>query len=412
MPWHSQNISRHLHGRPTHTGVTCPRTAREQSRAAGYRGGVTSQAGPAAPATARFGGLVALGVVDVVDPSTRAGAERIARGGTWFVRATFEGECVAWRMAEVEPDAGTPGARPWRGPDADAWTSSLDADAYRAGVRAIRAAVREGEVYQVNLCRVLAAPLGPDASGADGTEPDAAALDARLAAGNPAPYGGHLHVPAGGTLPDGRTVPATWVVPASPELFLALADGTLTSSPIKGTAATTSGLTPKDEAENVMITDLVRNDLQQVCVPGTVRVERLLDVEVHPGLVHLVTTVAGDVRTGTRWDEILAATFPPASVSGAPKSSALRVIGELEPEPRGPYCGAFGWIDADAGRALLAVGIRTFWWLDGTLRFGTGAGITWGSDPEGEWQETQLKAARLVALASTARAAAAPEEDR
>lgn len=383
---------------------------------------MTSPASLAAPATARFGGLVARGVVDVVDPSTRAGAETVARGGTWFVRATFEGECVAWRMAEVEPDVGTLGNRPWRGPDSDAWTSSLDADAYRDGVRAIRAAVREGDVYQVNLCRVLAAPLAPDASDQDGdapdgaatggTEPDAAALDARLSDGNPAPYGGHLHVPAGGTLPDGRAVPAAWVVPASPELFLALDDGTLTSSPIKGTAATPSGLTPKDEAENVMITDLVRNDLQRVCVPGTVRVERLLDVEEHPGLVHLVTTVAGDVRPGTGWDEILAATFPPASVSGAPKSSALRVIGELEPEPRGPYCGAFGWIDADAGRALLAVGIRTFWWTDGTLRFGTGAGITWGSDPEGEWQETRLKAARLVALASTARAADAPEEDR
>ena len=91
---------------------------------------------------------------------------------------------------------------------------------------------------------------------------------------------------------------------------------------------------------------------------------------------------------------------PPGSVSGAPKSSALRIIDSLETAPRGPYCGAIGWIDSEAGRAQLAVGIRTFWWERGTLRFGTGAGITWGSDPEGEWDETELKARRLVSLAS------------
>lgn len=356
---------------------------------------MTSDPGSRAHATARFGGIRARGVVDVVDPSTRAGAQRLAQGGTWFVRATFEGECVAWRMADVSDDEGPVGA-PWHGPAPQAWVTSLDAEEYRAGVRAIRAAVREGEVYQVNLCRVLSAPL----AAGEGDEPDAAALDARLAEGNPAPYGGHLHVPAGQTLPDGRQLPSAWVVPASPELFLALEDGRLSSSPIKGTAATPEGLTPKDEAENVMITDLVRNDLQRVCVPGSVEVERLLDLEHHPGLVHLVTTVSGALAPGTRWDEIFAATFPPASVSGAPKSSALDLITELEPTPRGPYCGAFGWIDADGGRARLAVGIRTFWWEDSVLQFGTGAGITWGSDPEGEWRETELKAARLVALAS------------
>jgi para-aminobenzoate synthetase component 1 len=91
-------------------------------------------------------------------------------------------------------------------------------------------------------------------------------------------------------------------------------------------------------------------------------------------------------------------------VSGAPKRAALDLIERLEPERRGPYCGAVGWVDVAADgtvRAEVAVGIRTFWWSDGVLRFGTGAGITWGSDPAGEWAETELKAARLVALAST-----------
>ena len=105
----------------------------------------------------------------------------------------------------------------------------------------------------------------------------------------------------------------------------------------------------------------------------------------------------------TIWRRLLDATYPPGSVSGAPKSSALRLIRELEPVPRGPYCGLVGWVRAGRGgavRARLAVGIRTFWWSDGALRFGTGAGITWGSDPQAEWAETELKARRLVALAS------------
>jgi len=124
--------------------------------------------------------------------------------------------------------------------------------------------------------------------------------------------------------------------------------------------------------------------------------------------VHLVSTVRGrlaaDVRDGVDlWARLLGATYPPGSVSGAPKIAALATIERLEPVPRGPYCGAVGWVDvAEDGtvRAELAVGIRTFVWRDGVLRFGTGAGITWGSDAAAEWRETELKARRLVALAS------------
>jgi para-aminobenzoate synthetase component 1 len=149
-----------------------------------------------------------------------------------------------------------------------------------------------------------------------------------------------------------------------------------------------------------MIVDLVRNDLQRVCRPGTVAVPSLLRTEQHPGLVHLVSSVEGRLAPGAGWPELLAATMPPGSVSGAPKSSALRAIADLEPVPRGAYCGAVGYVDADHGRGRLAVGIRTFELADGVLRFGTGAGITWGSDPVHEWDETELKAARLVGLAS------------
>jgi len=103
------------------------------------------------------------------------------------------------------------------------------------------------------------------------------------------------------------------------------------------------------------------------------------------------------------WPALFGGTFPPGSVSGAPKSSALRIIAREESAPRGPYCGAIGWVDGDNRTAELAVGIRTFWWEPeggGVLRFGTGAGITWGSDAGLEWEETELKAHRLIGLAS------------
>ncbi|MBC7291421.1 MAG: chorismate-binding protein, partial [Actinotalea sp.] len=281
----------------------------------------------------------------------------------------------------------------WRGPAASSWSSSLGRDDYCRRVDVVREAIRQGDVYQVNLCRVLTAPLPVE----DGAEPDATALGAVLDEGNPAPYAGGVHVPAG------AAVPPVWVVSASPELFLRVADGHVTSGPIKGTAPTPDGLTDKDRAENVMIADMVRNDLQRVGVPGTVEVTSLLEVQEHPGLVHLVTTVRARLAPGVGWGEVLAATYPPASVSGAPKISALEHIQRVEPVPRGPYCGTIGWIDADRGIAELAVGIRGFWWRPdegGVLAFGTGAGITWESDPEREWRETELKARRLVGLAS------------
>lgn len=345
-------------------------------------------------AVAWFAGVHARRPVECVDVA--AEPERLAAGGFWVVVGDFEGAVRAWRFADVVRAPLPPCPEPWRGPAAGDWSTSMDRDAYCAGVAEVRRRIWEGDVYQVNLCRVLEAPLRH----VDGAEPPAVGLAERLAAGNPAPYAGGVHVPAG------SDVPPVWVVSASPELFLRLdGSGTIASGPIKGTAATPDGLTDKDRAENVMIADMVRNDLQRVCDAGTVEVTDLLALEHHPGLVHLVTTVQGRLRTAPAplWSDILTATYPPASVSGAPKSSALEAISALEPVARGPYCGAFGWVDADEGRAELAVGIRTFWWTTddgGRLRFGTGAGITWGSDAAAEWAETELKAHRLIGLAS------------
>jgi para-aminobenzoate synthetase component 1 len=358
-----------------------------------------------APGIAWFGGQELRDPVEHV-PDVAREPGRLAAPGTWVLVGDFEGVVAAWRFATTDDGStgtgtgeGATPTRSWRGPRADAWTSSMGRAAYVAAVEDVRRTIRDGTVYQANLCRVLSAPLPADA---DGREPDARALGARLAMGNPAPYAGGVHVPAGGA------VPPVWVVTASPELFLRVEDGWVTSAPIKGTAVTADGLSAKDRAENVMITDLVRNDLQRVCEPGTVEVTTLLGVEEHPGLVHLVSTVRGRLRTELRgaghlWAPLLAATYPPGSVSGAPKLAALATIIRLEPGPRGPYCGAVGRVDVGADgsvRAELAVGIRTFAWRDGVLRFGTGAGITWGSDAEAEWAETELKARRLVALAS------------
>ncbi|MFC5835165.1 chorismate-binding protein [Nonomuraea insulae] len=325
---------------------------------------------------AHLGRVLATGLRDVTSDLAALDGE-----GWWAVVVDYEGKVTCARFDRVREAPLPVPAAPWRGPRPGQWHSSLDRAAYERGVRAIRGHIERGEVYQANLCRILTAPVPAGA--------DPLALAARLAAGNPAPYAAVIKVPG------------LSVVSASPELYLSRDGDVVESGPIKGTGATADDLLDKDYAENVMIVDLVRNDLGKVAAVGSVEVPSLCAIEEHPGLVHLVSTVRARLAPGAGWPELFSATFPPGSVTGAPKSSALRIINELEPVPRGPYCGAVGWVDADRGRAALAVGIRTFWISGDEIRFGTGAGITWGSDPEGEWLETELKAARLIALAST-----------
>ena len=334
----------------------------------------------AATGHARFGGLLATRPVEVRHDLGSLDA------GFWAVVAEFEGAVTAVRFADVDRCAGPPPATSWSPLDGE-WHSSLGHAAYLDGVAQIRERIAAGTVYQVNLCRVLSHELPQDA--------DLDGLARLLERGNPAPHAGRITVPSAGLD----------VVCASPEAFLLRDGDRLESRPIKGTATSIATMLPKDYAENVMIVDLVRNDLSHVCREGTVRVDRLCRPETHPGLVHLVSSVSGELRPGVGWPEVMAATFPPGSVSGAPKHTALQAISDLETVARGPYCGAIGWIDADRGTAELAVGIRSFWAERGDderrwLRFGTGAGITWGSDPDGEWEETRVKTARLIGLAS------------
>ncbi len=316
--------------------------------------------------------------------------------GRWAVAIPYEGAPVLARFGTWSVEAPPDAVGRWSGPSAADWRTSMDEAAYVAAVETTRTAIAAGSVYQANVCRVMSAVLPrPD----DG---DIAGLAALLAAGNPSPYGGFLR------LPDSDIAIAS----ASPELFLRIrpsAEGQIArSGPIKGTGRTVADLTPKDTAENIMIVDLVRNDLSRVSVPGSVTVPTLLEVQEHPGLVHLVSFVEARLASGTSWPQLLDATFPPGSITGAPKLAALDLIAALEPVEREFYCGAFGWVDADTGEAELAVAIRTFWLRDGILRFGTGAGITWGSDAAADWRETELKAERLVGVASGTWQAAGP----
>ncbi|MBK8461219.1 MAG: anthranilate synthase component I family protein [Micropruina sp.] len=323
------------------------------------------------------GGRLATGLRDVTSDLTALDGP-----GFWAVVLTFEGEATCARFDQVRPAVPWTGAR-WQGPRRDSWVSSLDRTAFEDGVREIRDVIAAGGVYQVNLTRRLSAPASPAMS--------IPALGAALAEGNPAPFSAVVHLPQHGV----------HVASASPELFLARVGDRVWSSPIKGTAATAEGFLAKDTAENVMIVDLVRNDLGRVCRTGSVGVTSLLATEPHPGLFHLVSTVVGRLRPGAGWAELLAATFPPGSVTGAPKLAAVDQIRRLEPVPRGVYCGAVGWVDGDRAQGELNVAIRTFWIAEEHLHLGAGGGITYDSDPSGEWAETELKAANLLRVVSS-----------
>jgi para-aminobenzoate synthetase component 1 len=322
-------------------------------------------------------------------------------GGLWVVVLPFDAPPVCARFRSSTPAPATGHRARWQPVPASVWRSSLHRADFAKGVRAIREAIAEGDVYQVNLCRRLSAPLSEEA--------DVMALGQLLAWAHPAPHSAIVQLPSAGLrgpnamagLRGPNAMAGVAVASASPERFLRRRGRQVESRPIKGTAPTPESFSPKDRAENVMIVDLVRNDLGRVCEYGSVHVAVLCQVERHPGLSHLVSTVRGRLRSDVGWPELLAATFPPGSVTGAPKLAALDVIRRLEPVPRSVYCGAIGWVDADNQTADLNVAIRTFWVEDGHLHLGVGGAITWDSTAEGEWRETELKAARLLAAAAS-----------
>lgn len=249
------------------------------------------------------------------------------------------------------------------------------------GVESAIARIERGDFYQLNLCTRLRASFA--GRPAEVFAAAATRLQPR--------YGAMIDTGSGRS-----------VISFSPELFLALHGTRVRTSPIKGTSSTSidadgSALvgSRKDVAENIMITDLMRNDLSRVCRPGTVEVSDLLELQPHPGVWHLVSTVGGDLRPGTPRAELLRATFPPGSVTGAPKISAQAGIASLEPQTRGAYTGALGFLTPTAG-AELSVIIRTFEISGETVELGVGGGITVDSVPIREWNECLHKAEPLV----------------
>ncbi|WP_242333517.1 MULTISPECIES: aminodeoxychorismate synthase component I [Anaeromyxobacter] len=255
-----------------------------------------------------------------------------------------------------------------------------------ADVEAVRAALGRGDAYQVNLTfRMRGRFTG-----------DPFALYERLRRAQGGGFTGCLVV-------DGRAI-----LSASPELFFYRQGDRVEVRPMKGTArrgrdlaederaAAALAASPKERAENVMIVDLLRNDLGRVARVGSVRVGELFTVERYPTVLQLTSTVEARLRPSAGLAELFAALFPCGSVTGAPKIAATKLIADLERSPRGPYCGAVGVV-APGGDAVFDVAIRT---LDldlesGAATYGVGGGITWGSDPEREWDEAMAKAAVL-----------------
>ncbi|MBF4560813.1 anthranilate synthase component I family protein [Microbacterium sp. VKM Ac-2870] len=261
---------------------------------------------------------------------------------------------------------------------------------YRALIERCREAIRAGDAYQLCLTTrfdvAASAPFDPVTT--------YLALRTRL----PAHHGGFIRSRAFALLS------------ASPERFLDVDGGVVRTRPIKGTrrrggsdaedAALAQELVDsvKERAENVMIVDLMRNDLQRVCLPGSVSAERLLEVESFSAVHQLVSTVSGRLAPRTTVGDLLDAAFPAGSMTGAPKLSAMTILHGLEAAPRGIYAGCFGWVGRD-GRADLAMTIRSIVLHPGGAYVGAGGGITWLSEPDAEVAEVGIKArAPLAAL--------------
>src|SRR6266436_4130614 len=255
---------------------------------------------------------------------------------------------------------------------------------YLAAVRRILDYLAAGDVYQVNLTQPYAAPLAAPAW----------ALFAALARRHPVPHGAYLDVGAACLLAN------------SPELFLRRRGERVETRPIKGTRPRGDGRArdaalaaeleadAKERAEHVMIVDLERNDLGRVAEIGSVAVEAYARVESHPTVHHLVSSVVGRVRPDVGLAQLLGATFPGGSITGAPKVRAMEIIRELEPVPRGAYTGAFGLFHP-SGDLELGLAIRTAVVSSGVVRYHAGGGIVADSDPERELAEAWLKTAAL-----------------
>ncbi|MEM6393077.1 MAG: anthranilate synthase component I family protein [Planctomycetota bacterium] len=297
---------------------------------------------------------------------------------TWSARGIY-----ADRLPELEAE---PSHNPFT---AEHPIAQRTPEEHRAAVAAALDYIAAGDIFQVNLAQRFTADC-------QGSPRD---LLVRLARTHPAWYAAHLELPCA------KSDPQRTLVSASPELFLELNDkGHVTTRPIKGTRPADAPADQlrdslKDQAELNMIVDLLRNDLGRVARFGSVRVSQPRTIESHPTVHHAVATVNAQLRPGLGLVDLLRATFPGGSITGAPKIRAMQIIDELEPVRRGPYCGAVGLIDGP--NAWLNITIRTALieqdpMKRGTLDFSVGGGIVADSDPAAEQQECLDKAAALL----------------
>ncbi|MCW2980730.1 MAG: pabB [Solirubrobacterales bacterium] len=287
---------------------------------------------------------------------------------------------------DADPEAGAAGDEVAPG-DADAVDLALDRPEYLDAIAAAQRALYEGESYELCLTNRLRLPVGTA---------DPLQVFARQRRLNPAPYGAFLRF---GDLA---------VLSSSPERFLRISpSGEVEARPVKGTRA--RGATPaederlreelrtsvKDRAENLMIVDLLRNDLSRTCEVGSVVVDELIGLETHPHVHQLVSTIRGTLREDRDPIGCVEACFPGGSMTGAPKLRSMEILDRLEPEPRGIYSGALGYLGLGGGVDLSIV-IRTAVLRDGVATVGSGGAITVRSDPEEEWREMLLKAAPVL----------------
>ena len=272
------------------------------------------------------------------------------------------------------------------------WSPRWSVETYLAAARTAKAYIRAGDVFQVNLSQGFDADL-------DRSETPFGVFT-RLCAQSPAPHAAFF------CLDDDRVVMTN-----SPERFVEVAGGVVEARPIKGTRpraadprqdaelAAELSASAKDRAENLMIVDLMRNDLSRVCAAGSVKVPRLCELETYANVHHLVSVVTGALAPDRDVYDVLEAAFPPGSITGAPKVRAMEIISELEAEPRGPYCGALGWIEGTQAMDLNVM-IRTASLRrrpEGGWRASvrSGGGIVADSEPDAEYAETLTKVSAL-----------------
>jgi para-aminobenzoate synthetase component 1 len=321
-------------------------------------------------------------------------------GRAWLGGRALDGDVrrLARRLDEVHARLTDPSFRQRLGPASEGeaspgavlpFVSGLERDDYETRVEAIRTEIARGEIYQANLTRRLETPFHGSPW----------ARYRRLRTGDPSLFSAYLDLG-----PSPLTGQPRALLSASPEPFLTVdRAGRVSTDPIKGTRprgrdreedralARELLASPKDRAENVMIVDVLRNDLGRVCRPGSVRVPRLCRLERTAGVQHLVSTVTGQLARDRDVFDLLAASFPGGSITGAPKIRAMEILEELEPVRRGPYTGALGWIGPD-GAMQTSILIRTFVADGRRLTLHVGGGITYRSDPAAEWDETVAKA--------------------